>query len=209
MFIEIPEDMIDIWAPYVALLVDEAVHTLLSHRKTDRKVVFHLDEFQRLPVMPSIPAALYRGRSVGVLLHVIVQTLKALQIYKEHADAFRTQADIFQIFGTRDIQEAEFVETRTGQRTVDTANVSEPEGQAEGFQLSRGKQAAPRIRKDEVLMTDPETQFIVHRSNRVIRARTVPWWDVDPWRDWPDDNPMEGGAPPGRPRYRIRYRGRS
>ncbi|MEM1150138.1 MAG: type IV secretory system conjugative DNA transfer family protein [Pseudomonadota bacterium] len=209
VFIELPEDKVDILAPYVALVIDELVRAGMDHPSKQPTVHFLMDEFQRLPVMDSLVTGLFRGRSSGLIFQPIIQDFQSLKKYGDNASAYRTQSDVVQMFGIRAVPDAEYLETRIGQQTVETANLSLPQGAVDQFQVNHGAQGAPRLRKDEILQTPQGLQYIVHKSDPVILGEIVPWWEVDPWRGWPNDNPKEGGAPPGRPRYRIRYRRQS
>lgn len=206
VFIELPEDKVDILAPYVALVIDELVQAVIDCPARQPAVHFLLDEFQRLPRLDCLVTALLRGRSSGLVMQPVIQDFQSLQKYGKDASLLRTQSDVVQMFGVRAVPDAEYLETRIGQQTVETADLSLPQGASDQFQVSHGAQGAPRLRKDEILQTPAGLQYIVHKSDPVILGEIVPWWEVDPWRGWPDDNPKEGGPPPGRPRYQVRYR---
>lgn len=207
-FLVVPEDKVLTAAKDIALCVDALIGAVMRHPKKHPRVVFLLDEFQRLPVMPSIPAALFRGRGSGLTLWPIVQDAKALRAYGKEESAFFTQADVVQYFGIRDPDDAARLELRIGQTTLRTTSVSVPqESGKESYSISYGEQAAPVLRKDQILQLGQGKQLIVYRDKPVILADIVPWWLVDPWCRWPDDNPQEGGRPNIRPRYFMRYRG--
>ena len=57
------------------------------------------------------------------------------------------------------------------------------------------------------IMTLPETsQLLFVKAAPPVMADKVAFWDVSPWQDWADPNPMEGDHPRGRkPVFRLRY----
>jgi len=207
-FLVIPEERAGVIGRDTALVVDSFVRAAMRHPQKHPRAVFLLDEFQRLPPMGSIPDALYRGRGSGLTVWPFVQDGRSLKAYGKDESAFRTQADVVQMFAVRDVADAQYLETRIGQRTATPASLSLPQapGRAADWQASYGQQAVPRLRKDEVLRIGPPRQFLVHRADPVILAALVPWWQVEPLRRWPADNPKEGGRPTGRARFFLRYR---
>ena len=207
VFLVIPEDKAEVWSKDAALVVDEFVKACMRHPNKEPHVVFLMDEFQRLPVMKCIPTALYRGRGSGLIVWPIIQDGKSLKAYGKDESAFRTQAEVVQMFGVRDVADAAYLETRIGQTTLYTESLSRPQGEGAQAQysLQYGQQGAPYMRKDEVLQVPAGKQFIVYKSMPVIVGDVVPWWLVSPWNEWPDPNPKEGPKPAVAPSYFLAY----
>lgn len=204
----VPEDRVQVIAKHVALVVDSLASAVMRHKNKHPRVVFLLDEFQRLPVMPSIPAVLYRGRGSGLTLWIVVQDRRSLRAYGKDESAFNTQCEMIQFIGVRDPADADYLVARIGQTTLRTQSISVPQDTSAtpSYSVNYGEQAAPVLRKDEILQAPEGTQFIVYRNRPVIWANIVPWWLVHPWRKWPADNPKEGGRPRVRPRFFMSYR---
>lgn len=58
----------------------------------------------------------------------------------------------------------------------------------------------------DIMGLPDDHQLLFVKSAPPILAEMVPYWNVSPWVDWADQNPMEGDHPRGgKPRLRLRY----
>ncbi|HEY0412355.1 MAG TPA: type IV secretory system conjugative DNA transfer family protein [Allosphingosinicella sp.] len=120
-----------------------------------------LDEFPALGKFERVAQDMAQTRSLGVHMHVVVQTFQQLQeIYGRGWESFQGTSAITHVLGARDNFTAEQISKMLGRATVKTAGQSQSHGTTGGSQSqSTNTTGRPLMTADE-LMAMPQSQAI-------------------------------------------------
>ena len=191
IYIVMPSDKAHVYGKWAGLVADILIRTVMRAQSLHPRVTFELDEFSNLSSgpLPAVIPALYTGRSLGCQLHVYVQDRNAFKRYGDEASAFETQAEILQIWGIRNIDDAKWVEDRAGQTTLRKESVSAPASlddiaANERHSLSLDDVSVPVVRKDQALQLRDWRQFTFFKNKPVIVSDLVSVYQTHPWREF-------------------------
>ncbi|MEP1572785.1 type IV secretory system conjugative DNA transfer family protein [Roseibium album] len=214
IYIVMPSDKISVYGRWAGLVSDVLIRSVMRAKSLHPRVTFELDEFANLSSsqLPAVLPALYVGRSLGCQLHVYVQDRNAFKRYGDEASAFETQSEVLQIWGVRSVEDAKWIEDRSGQTTLRKESVSAPaadDNSGGHFQrnLSLDDVQVPVIRKDQALMLPDWRQFIIFKNKPVIVADLLSVYQVDPWREWVTKLPGDDAKPSLNVRFKISEEG--
>lgn len=183
-----PEKLNGPYGPWAGLVVDSLIQSTLAARSLHPRVTFLLDEFANLSSgpLPSIIPALYVGRSYGCQIWPFIQDRKSLKRYGDEASAFETQAEIVQIWGIRDLDDAKWIEERAGTVSVmtETGNLPIADGAAiadGNHSMSLSEKGVPVVSKGDALQLPDFKQLILFKNKPVILADLISYRMVRPW----------------------------
>ncbi len=120
VYIILPAKFLLAYSRWFRLLITSALDTLMSeHKKSDKPVLFMLDEFPILGRMASIETAVGLARGYGIQLWMFLQDIHQLRyLYKEKAESFLANTGMQQYFVPNDIETAERISKRMGNTTL-------------------------------------------------------------------------------------------
>lgn len=183
-----PEKLHGEYAKWAGLVVDAHVRASLSARKLHPRVTYLLDEFSQLgqSPLPSIIPCLYVGRAYGARLVCMVQDRNAFKRYGTEASAFETQCEVTITWGIRSVEDAEWIEKRSGQTSAvtETANlpISGQGAAANGsFSISLSEKAIPVIRRDQALTLPDFKAIVLYKNKLPLVTDLISFRAVEPW----------------------------
>nr|WP_245197568.1 type IV secretory system conjugative DNA transfer family protein [Jiella mangrovi] len=203
-----PEKLIGEYGKWMGLVVDVLIRTCLQARKAEPRVTFLLDEFANLSTtaLPAILPALYIGRAYGTQIVTFVQDRRSYERYGKESSAFDTQCDVICSWGVRDLNDAEWIEKRSGQASVITESGTIPADASSGdldtgrASMGLSEKAIPVIRKDQAIQLPDHTHLIFYKNKAPILADLISYKMVDPWV-------RQADIPQGDPeRFPIRFK---
>ncbi|WP_112321923.1 type IV secretory system conjugative DNA transfer family protein [Oceanibium sediminis] len=209
IYVMIPAEHIATYAPWLGLITQQAIKAV-ARNKGDQQVLCLLDEFANLGRLAGLAEALTLLPGYGVRVWAIVQDLSQLvQVYgRETANIILSQAEVKQFFAVQDFDLAQRLSKLLGERSIITRNYNLGQRPEDEIGVSASERGVPLMLPQEIMTLPPEQQLLFVKSAPPVLAEKVAYWDVAPWRDWADPNPMEGDHPrSGKPVFRLRYSG--
>lgn len=207
VYVMIPAERIAEYSVWLALMSRHAINAVASQHSR-QPVLFLLDEFANMGRIAGLAEALTLLPGYGVRVWAIVQDLSHLeQVYgRETASIILSQAEVKQFFAVQDMDLAQRLSRLMGERSIITRNYSLGQEEADPVGVSVAERGVSLMMPQEIMGLPAERQLLFVKSAPPVLAEKVPYWDVSPWRDWADPNPMEGDHPREvRPRLRLHY----
>lgn len=126
VYLVLPPDSVDTRATWLRLLVSSALSALTSEpADSGRNVLFLLDEFPVLGHMENIAKRFALVRGYGVKFWLVVQGLEQLkEHYPQGWEKFIQNSGVQQFFTPNDLETAEYISRRSGQRTITVESTS-------------------------------------------------------------------------------------
>lgn len=187
VFLLVPSSMLSVALPWLNLLV--GLFSLAVGRPGPAQpVTMLIDEAPSLGYLPDLRAAMAQHRKAGLRIWLFTQTYAALAA----ADLYGAEgikeilglSTVKQFFAVDEPEVQELVSKLAGQRSVSNPSSSG----------SMGDVGQPLIRPDEVRGLRRWRQIVVRGGLRFpIKARLVPYFSRQAWRDMVDQNPYRGG----------------
>lgn len=121
VYLVIPSDRLGTHGRWLRLLISMGL-TAVSRRKGKPKIsaLFILDEFAKLGRLAMVEEAFGLMAGYGMRIWAILQDLSQLQdLYQKRWQTFLANAGVFQIFGTNDMQTAEYASRLLGRQTLE------------------------------------------------------------------------------------------
>jgi type IV secretion system protein VirD4 len=120
VYIILPAKFLLAYSRWFRLLVTSALDTMMStHEKSDKSVLFMLDEFPILGHMSSIETAIGLARGYEIQLWIFLQDIHQLKhLYKDKAESFLANTGVQQYFVPNDLKTAEKISKRMGNTTL-------------------------------------------------------------------------------------------
>jgi type IV secretion system protein VirD4 len=148
-------------------------------RETKGKIQVHvvLDEFPALGKFERVAQDMAQTRSLGVHMHVVVQTFQQLQeTYDRGWERFQGTSAVTHVLGVRDNFTAEQVSKMLGTTTVKTSGQSQTRGNSGGSQSESSNYAARALMTpDELLAMPAERCLVVVGGMNPVRLEKVPY----------------------------------
>jgi len=207
IYVMIPAERIAEYGVWLALVSQHAINAVAAERN-NRPVLFLLDEFANMGKLSGLAEALTLLPGFGVRVWAIVQDLSHLvQVYgRETTNIILSQSEVKQFFAVRDMDLAARLSRLLGETSIITRNYNLGQRDDHEVGVSVSERGVPLLLPQEIMTLPDDRQLLFVKSAPPVLAEKVPYWDVSPWRDWADPNPMEGDHPrSGRPRVRLRY----
>jgi len=134
-----------------------------------------LDEFPALGKFERVAQDMAQTRSLGVHMHVVVQTFQQLQeTYGRGWERFQGTSACTHVLGVRDNFTAEQISKMLGTTTVKTSNQSQTRGNSGGSQSEGSNYAArPLMTQDELLAMPAERCLAVVGGMNPVRLEKV------------------------------------
>jgi type IV secretion system protein VirD4 len=207
VYVMIPAERIRDYGMWLALVSRHAINAVATQR-SDRSVLFLLDEFANMGKIAGFAEALTLLPGYGVRVWAIVQDLSHLmQVYgRETANVILSQSEVKQFFAVQDMDLAARLSKLLGERSVITRNYNLGQRLDHEVGVSVSERGVPLLLPQEIMKLPDDRQLLFIKAAPPVLAEKVRYWDVSPWRDWADPNPMEGDHPRnGKPRLRLGY----
>lgn len=189
VYIVLPAERLNTHGRWLRLVVSCALTTMTrGGRKPKRPALFMLDEFAALGKLAIVEQAFGLMAGFGMKIHAILQDLSQLQdLYDRRWQTFIANAEVLQVFGTRDLMTAEYVSKMAGRMTVERISVAtqEKRDKRQGW-LSDGDpnytamadQTSGRalIMPEELIRMGKWGQLLILPDCQPIRALKVPYY---------------------------------
>ena len=111
-----------------------------------------------------------------------------------------------QFFAVQDMDLSVRLSRLLGERSIMTRNYNLGQTADDDLGISVSERGVPLMLPQEIMGLPEDRQLLFVKSAPPIVGEKVRYWDVSPWADWAEPNPMEGDHPrSGRPQVRLRY----
>ena len=209
IYVMIPAEHIATYKPWLGLITQQAINAV-AREKGEQEVLLLLDEFANLGRLAGLAEALTLLPGYGVRVWAIVQDLSQLvQVYgRETANLIMSQAEVKQFFAVQDFDLAQRLARLLGERSIITRSYNLGQSAEDEIGVSASERGVPLMLPQEIMALPEDQQLLLVKNAPPVLAEKVPYWNVAPWREWADPNPMEGDHPRGgKPVFRLRYSG--
>ena len=195
VYLIIPSDRIGTHGAWLNTVLSLAMETV-GRDRSNRRVLFMLDEAANLGHMPNIlrAMALYRGQ--GVQVWTVVQQISQLaRLYgQEGMREFIGLAEVVNTFGIWEPDTLRLVSDWLGQRTIKdfSQNVTPVLADGDnpfGYHFGAANHASALMRTEDIRTMPSDQQLIFHRNEPPIQARKVSYLDRRQLRRRADPNP--------------------
>lgn len=207
VYLVIPQDRIATHGAWLGLVTRQAI-SAVARSGGNSPVLFLLDEFANMGKLAGLAESLTALPGLGVRVWAIVQELSDLRrVYGPHTtDTILSQAEVKQFFAVQNDNLARTLSAALGERTVKTKNYNLGRDDMTEVSESLGETGRPLLTADEIRQMPADQQLMFVKALPPIRANRIPFWNVSPWNEWADPNPVEGTHPPGLPYIKLNYR---
>ncbi|WP_373089994.1 type IV secretory system conjugative DNA transfer family protein [Sneathiella sp.] len=207
VYVMIPAERISDYGVWLALVTRHAINAVATNRGKQR-VLFLLDEFANMGRIAGLAEALTLLPGYGVRVWAIVQDLSHLaQVYgRETTNIILSQSEVKQFFAVQDMELAVRLSRLLGERSIMTRNYSLGQTQDDDVGVSVSERGVPLLLPQEIMGLPEDRQLLFVKAAPPVVCNKVSYWDVSPWREVADANPMEGDHPrDGKAVVRLRY----
>ena len=188
LFDVVPSDALETFGKFIAL--QQYARLSVLKRTPGRRVAFCMDECTNLPVN-QLAKDITLLRSRRIVLMLLYQSLSELKrVFGEKSAATITANSAEQFLQVSDYETADLISKRIGDHTVRTTGYSMSSQDGSGS-TSTSEHAKRLMPPDEVLAMGKEETLIFVPGLRPIRGRKVPYYHIDPIKDWASPNPHE------------------
>lgn len=207
IYLVIPQDEIKTHGAWLGLLARQAIDAV-ARQQGNSPVLFLLDEASNMGRIHNLTESLTALPGLGVRVWMIVQELAELRrVYGREATAtILSQSEVVQYFAVQNHDLAKDISAALGTRTVITHSINLGRTIEENAGESRSETARPLMSPDEIRQLPREAQILFVQNNPPVLALRVPFWEVAPWQDWADPNPIEGAHPRRRAQFHLHYK---
>lgn len=193
VYLIMPSDRAGTHAAWLNLTIGAALEQV-GRDRSNKRVLFLLDEFANLGFMPGVLRAMAQYRGQGVQVHTIWQQIsQAQRIYKDGWREIVGLSELVNIFGVWEPETLELVSKWVGNKTVrDLAYTSAADARFDGGQdvsLASSDRSRPLIRPEEVRTLSRGEQLVLYRNLPPLKAELVSYLERRAWRKAADPNP--------------------
>ena len=210
---ENPDGVLDMKSP--ADLSEQVIEVPYKFSHVDRaceaaKAAF--PEWSKLPIATRVAAVkklqtVFEENKERIAEMISRETGKALWDSMSEATAtIMSQSEVVQYWAVQNHDLAKEISAALGTRTVITHSINLGRTVEDNAGESRSETARPLLSPDEIRQLPREAQILFVQNNPPIMALRLPFWEVAPWQDWADRNPVEGDPPRRRPQFHLEYR---
>ena len=145
-------------------------------------------------------------RGLGVSADFYIQSFSGLvrKYGKDSAASIDAYADVKIYAGLNSYERAKHVSDMLSEATIRKQDYSS-QSVARELNVSSRELGRRLMQPDEILAMPRDQAWVFVKGLRPMRLTMAHYGQVDPWRDWVSDNPIEGGHLSGDPLFRIRY----
>lgn len=207
VYLVIPQERIETHGKWLGLLARHAI-TAVTRERLTVPVLFLLDEFANMGRLAGLGESLTGLPGLGVRVWAIVQELADLRrVYgKELTQTILSQAEVKQFFAVQSDELARELSQGLGLQTVKTMSYNLGRRDDDEISPSIGETGKPLLSPDEIRQLPATRQLILYQHAPPILCDRVAYWEVDPWRQWANANPIEGASPISRTRLILTYK---
>ena len=194
IYLIMPSDRAHTHAAWLSLVMSLAIE-LVGRDRSNRRVLFLLDEMANLGYMPNILRGMAQYRGQGLQVWSIIQQLSQLErLYsKPGATQFVGTCEMINTFGVWDPETIEFISKWLGQTTVrnhtyQVSKMANP-GDVADVNYSTTDKAFTLMRPEDIRMMGADEQLIFYRNVAPIKATKVHYHRHPVWSQWAEPNP--------------------
>ncbi len=187
IYMIIPSEKLEAYSKWIRVVITMFIRRAIAVRKTDlaraneEKVLFLIDEFANLGRLDVVRKAYSLVRGYGLKFWIIFQDLSQLQpLYKENWKSFFSNSGVIQVFGTNDIDTAEYISRTIGETTVisisTSKNKSNGQSSSTGRGTSRSEQKRRVLNADEVRRLPGDQQIILIEGENPVLANRIRYY---------------------------------
>jgi type IV secretion system protein VirD4 len=185
VYLMLPSDKLGVAASWISLILNYAIERIAKEPGRVR-TTFMLDEFPQLPPAPAIMKStrLYRGK--GIQLWFFSQGRFSIvdRWSREAAKEFEDQAAVMTLKGVREPDLIRDIELWSGNQTVLMRGVSHNGGTVETASANLGEAKRAVLQSEDIVGLGRDEQILrIADMPRLLKAQTVPYFAVSPWRD--------------------------
>jgi type IV secretion system protein VirD4 len=194
IYLIMPSDRGHTHAAWMNLVMSLAIE-LVGRDRSNRRVLFLLDEMANMGYMPNILRAMAQYRGQGLQVWSIIQQMAQVEkLYgKEGLTQLVGTCEMINIFGAWDPDTMEFISKWLGQTTVRNAtyNVSKMAnpGDVADVNYSTGDKAFSLMRPEDIRTMSENEQLIFYRNVAPVKAAKVHYYQHPLLRQWAEPNP--------------------
>ena len=194
IYLIIPGERAGTHAPWMNLIMSLSME-LVARNRSNRRVVFLMDEFANLGYMPGVLRAMALYRGMGVQVWAIIQQLRQLhRVYgQDEWHEIFGMAEMINTFGIWEPESIKLVSDWIGQETVkDFSQSLKPElvhsGQTD-FSFGASNTAKPLLRAEDIRKMPGDRQLIFYKNLPPFFAKKVDYLKRRAWRKLAEPNP--------------------
>ena len=194
VYLVMPSDRAATHQGWLNLAIGAALEQV-GRDRSNKRVLFMLDEFANLGYVPGILRAMAQYRGQGVQVQTIWQAVpgQARRIYKDGWREFVSLSELVNIFGVWEPETLELVSKWVGNETVrDLSFTSQADARFGGGQdvsLAASDRSRPLIRSEEVRVLPKGHQIVLYRNLAPLTAELVSYLERRAWKKRADPNP--------------------
>lgn len=188
IYLIIPPEYLGVYRPFLRLMTGITMATLLrQRRRTDRRVLFVLDELPALGYMRPVEEGIGYLAGFGVQLWLFAQDLDQLEKTYPKARSMIANCAVRQAFNPQDPATARLLSDMLGVTTVTTTSEGRTAGLpfaalAGSFQMGTSHAARPLMTPDEVMRLPKDKQLIFVQGAKPILATKIRYFAWSEWR---------------------------
>jgi len=193
LYLIMPSDRTHTHAEWLNMVISLAIEAIARDR-SNKKVLFLLDEFANLGYLPNVLRGMAQYRGQGIMCWPIIQQISQLsRIYgREGLKEFLSMAEVINVFGAREPDTLKLFSELMGQRTVRNFSQHMSPAQAGGkfnYNYNASDVGVPLMRPEDIRTMPANEQLIYYSNLPPIRANKVSYLDHRQWRKNADSNP--------------------
>jgi len=194
VYLILPSDRAATHAGWLNLVISLAMEAV-GRDRSNRRVVFLLDECANLGYLPNIlrGMALYRGQGVQVAAF-IQQVAQLERLYgRAGLQEFLGMSEVISTFGVWDPETLKILSELVGQETLkDFAHTVTPEqlgNERSNFNYAASNHGRALLRPEDIRTLPADEQLIFYKNLPPIRAKKVSYLERRAWRKLAEPNP--------------------
>ena len=194
VYIILPGDKLATHFAYLNLVISLAFD-LIARDRSNKPVLFLLDELGNIGFLPSILRSMGLDRKNGYRIHGFVQSLGMLsRLYgRDGLRDFLAMSDVVNAYGVRDHDTLQMLSSLAGQRTVkEISQNMHPLGDRNPLNdlgMGAANRASSLIRPEDIRTMPDHKQLIFCKNAPPFYAEKLNYLKVRKWRRWAQPNP--------------------
>lgn len=192
VYVIIPSDRVGTHSGWLNLTLSLAMERV-GRDRTNRRVLFLLDEFANAGYLPNVLRAMALYRSQGVMIWTIIQQISQLQrLYGEAGmREFLGMSELISVFGVWEFETLRVLSEMVGQRAVRevSQNLQPDTENGDNRSFSASGRSQPVIRPEDIRTQSRGKQLIFYRNMAPLIADLVDYRSRRRWRRRASANP--------------------
>ena len=191
-----PGEHIDVLGPVTGLIINNFIRAVIRAR-TSTPVLFILDEFNTCK-LPHITTYLNQLPGYGVRCWMMAHGISAIRkaFGQNDLNTILSSSEVLQVFGNMtDPELSKDLSYALGNMAIKTQSPHVDDiNQTISYNYAESQH--PLLSNNELRMLDPDEQIVIRQHSPPIRSRHPSYLDIDPFRKWASEHPMEKGPMP-------------